>query len=375
MTKEIQFLPGRFQPVVEIAQRDTGLPSPADTDFTGLEEVALATLEVARAASRGSGAIVDSEVPRSRLAKIVRALLCARNSAEQLAHVGVFTRYNTPLRSPGLTFLEPVVRAYNYYGHFEHDGKVFVTRGLEKFLIQSLFLLKSEMTVGVADGTANTVAVTDKVFKDIDPDYYHLTPEGEIAFGKRMPLKHYILEVVRAIYDLDSLEPDSKLPWIRSALDISTEASLVHFLRSARVIPGWTTPDRDSLEDAPDAHKAAMKKLFGNEYSSPGDLIPLSRLTGSITLAYNLLRRLSTEHGYAMKTIQLPKYEGGSAAQLAAYTDDVLTSQVPLSLSDSTAALAFTTSYGVSRLFRSAPALEREMLVRDLVAQSLLPLR
>lgn len=374
MVKEQAFQPGRFSPVVEIAQRDSGLPAAADTNFVGISEVAENTLSVARAASRGFGSQVADPTPAARLALIFGYLLAARNSVEQLLHVGVFTRLTTVLKNAQVSPLEPLVRAYNYFGHFELDGKTYVTRGLERVLIECVFNLRKFATADVADAIRYTE--TPGNIQDIDLDFYHLSSEGEIVFGKLKPLKDTLMDLVKYISSEDfNLSNDEKLPLLKYLLDVSTESGLNNFLRTARTYSGFTPPGRDFASEPTAAHKAAMKKLFGSEFSSANDTIPITKFTGSITLAYNTLRRVSVEHSYAMKTIPIPKYEGGSAAQLAALVDDVLVSQVPLSLSDSTAATAFTTSYGVNRSYKSAPNLERNELLRELISQSLLPVR
>jgi hypothetical protein len=377
MMKEIAFQPGKFQPVIEIAQRDSGLPAPADTDFSGLIEVSSATLQVANAASRGYGSVVVDPVPLTRMANVIGYVLAARNIVEQLLHVGVHTRLSTPLRSAQLSLLEPIVRAYNYFGHFELDGKTYVSRDLVSSLVYYLFQLRQTATIENADGSKFTNLSTGNPLDDIDLDFYHINSSGEIAFGKRTHLKMYILILVKYITGLtESVLPvDEKIPLLSYLLDVSTEASLTNFLRSAKTITGFAPPSRDFDSEPTAAHRAAMKKLFGNEYSSPDDVIPISKFTGSITNAYNLARRITTERSYGMRTMPIPKYEGGSAAQLAYLTDDVLTSAVNLSLSDSTAAVAFTTSYGVSRRYKSAPSQERTELLRELVSTSLLPTR
>lgn len=375
--KEIAFQPGKFQPVIEIAQRDSGLPAPADTDFSGLVEVSSATLQVANAASRGYGSVITDPVPLARMANVIGYVLAARNIVEQLLHVGVHTRLTTPLRSAQLSLLEPIVRAYNYFGHFELEGKTYVSRDLASSLIYYLFNLRQTATLENADGSKFTNFTTGTPLEDIDIDFYHVNPSGEIAFGKRTNLKLYMLELVKYVSGLSdaTLSTDEKLPWLTFLLDVSTEASLTNFLRSAKTITGFVPPSRDIPTEPTAAHKAAMKKLFGAEYSSPDDVIPISKFTGSITNAYNLARRITTERSYGMRTMPIPKYEGGSAAQLASLTDDVLASAVNLSLSDSTAAVAFTTSYGVSRRYKSAPSQERAELLRELVSTSLLPTR
>nr|UVZ34179.1 capsid protein [Botryosphaeria dothidea partitivirus 4] len=372
MTKEVAFQPGKFQPVVEIAQRDSGVPAPADSDFTGLEEVALATLHVSNASARGLGSVVSDPVPVATTAQIIAYVLAARNIVEQLLFIGVHTRLTTPLRAASLSPLEPIVRAYNHFGHFELDGKTYVTRDLVAHLVHALFRLRLYATESNADGTKYTFQNTGVNLDKIDFDFYHVNNEGEIAYGKRKPLKDYILDLISYIPTIPNLSSHEKLPWIRFLLDVTTEAGLTQFLRAAKVIEGFAPPDRNVLSEPSADHKQHMKKLFGQEFSTDGDTIPVSKFTGPITNAYNLLRRVSLERSYAMKTIPIPKYEGGSASQLASYIDDVLVSQVPLSLTDSTAAVAFTTSYGVTRAYKSAPGQERAELVRELVSQSLI---
>jgi len=372
MMKEVAFQPGKFEPVVEVSQRDSGLPAPVETNFVGLEEVSKSTLLVANAANRGTGSVFPDVVPVASAANIISVVLALRNIVEQLLFINVYTRVTTPLRSPRLTVLEPIVRAYNYYGHFSIDDKAYVARGLEFLLVKYLFEARSVCTQEVADGTKWT---TRGSTSDIDFSFYHLNDSGEIEFGKRMPLKDYLIKLVK---DIDNITDSSDLaiPILRDILQISNEASLVNFLRTIRQgYPDWTPPSRNLETDPTDAHKKAMKKLFGKEYSSQDETIPISLFTAPITLGYAFIRRVTTERSYAMKTIPIPAYEGGSKSQLATYRDDILLSDVPLSLGESTAAVAFTQSFGSLRAFNSAPAVEREELLRELVSQSLLPAR
>jgi hypothetical protein len=370
MKSEIAFQPGKFSPVIEVSQRQTGVPAPADTDFHGLEVISKTTLFVATSASRGSGATFPDPVHPDRLSLIFGCLLAARNIVEQLLHIGVSTRMSTPLRAPNGNFLEPLVRAYNFFGHFEHEGKLYVTRGLEPLLIKYLFTLRNYATTEVALGEKQTSRLSPSTFDEIDFDFYHISNSGEIEFGKKFPLKEYIIQLVKYISDFGTI--DARIPLLQRCLDITTEDGLNAFLRHARTLPNWQTPTRTFATDPSDEHKAAMKKLFGKEYVTPNDAIPVSKFTEAINAAYALLRRVSIERQYGMKTIPIPKYEGGSPSQLAYYTDDVLYSTIPLSLVDSTAAVAFATSFGSFGRYQSAPGFERDELLRELVCQSLI---
>jgi len=366
----VTFQPGKFSPVVEVSQRSSGLPAPADTDFAGLEEVSSATLLLSRAASRGTGAIVDDPTPTSRIALIIGSLLAARNIVEQLNFLGVFTRVSGVLRSARGQFLEPFVRAYNFYGHFELEGKTYVTRGLEEQYIRYLFNLRKYATRGVAEGTKYVETGGD--LRAIDLQLYRLSKTGDVVFSRMKPLKAYLLDLVQTIINAD-MTVDSKVPFITDCLDVSSEDALAHFIRRVRfLIPEMPIPDRETLPAPSDDHKKAMKKLFNAEYSSDGDVVPNALFVSGVNEAYSLLRRISLELSSRMKTIDFPKYEGGSASQLAELVDDTLFSSVSLSLVDSTAALAFTTCYGTSARFKSAPGITREELLRELVAQSII---
>lgn len=370
MKKDIAFQPGRYTPVVEVSQRTSGIPGPCDSDFTGLEEVSFTTLELSKASARGSGAIVSDPTPDFRLAMIFGSLLACRNIVEQLLFCNVHTRLTSPLRTPRPSVLEPIVRAYNYFGHFELDGKTFVTRGLERSLVRFLFAVAAYATPEVASGTKYTEKVKPTELRDIDLDFYTILPTGEIGFEKVFDLKHSLVRLTSYISTWNSLSVDKKLPVLRDVLDVSTTEGYNHLLRRLRTLPGFDPPTATFTNDPTDKHKAAMKKLFGQEYSSEGDVIPTSRFTGAISNAYLTLRRVSLERSANMKTIEIPKYEGGSASQLANLNDDVLVSEVPLSLADSTAAVAFTTCFGTVARYKSAPGIERDELLRELVSQS-----
>jgi hypothetical protein len=369
MQKEIAFKPGSFSPVVEVSQRQTGVPAPADTCFTGLEEVSKTTLLVATSSARGSGAFISDAVPVNKVAMVIGTILTLRNVIEQLSFIGVFTRVSSPAKSPNGEFLEPLIRAYGYYGHFINEGKTYVTRDLERFLVRALFALRQYATSEVADGSKHTVKVP-KNYDDIDFDFYHLGSSGDIEFGKKLGLKDYIVKLVKYVADFGSV--DARIPLLQQILDVATEDGLNALLRHLRTIPTFEVPTRDSDENPSDAHKKAMKELFGAEYSAADDAIPVPKLVEGINNAYHLLRRISLERQYGMKTVRFPVYEGGSASQLASCRDDVLFSQVPLSLSDSTAALAMKMTYGALHRFQSAPGHEKEELLRELVAQSLI---
>lgn len=365
------FSPGKFQPVVEVSQRDSGLPAPSDTNFSGLETVVTTTLDVANASARGSGAVLPSVVPNISIGKVLGFLLAAKVLTEQLSYLNSFVRVSGPLRqSPSC--LEPIVRAYNYFGHFELNGKTYVTRDPEGQLVYYLFKLRQWASIPLTTLAKNTVNITDDNFDKIDLSFYHIGPSGDVVFGKKKGLKEYVKELAKSILG-STLPVDLVLPIARNALDISTEEGLTAFLRYLRLdAPSIVIPDRNTSTEPTADHKSQMRALFGQEYSADDAVIPLAKFSEVISRSYSLLRIVTQERSYVMKDIQFPKYEGGTPAQLAELADDVLYSEVPLSLDDSTIAVALQTTYGATFRYRSAPNLDRNETLRSLVSQSLI---
>nr|AGJ03720.1 hypothetical protein [Ustilaginoidea virens mycovirus] len=365
------FRPGRFSPVVEVSLRDSGSPAPAESDFSAFETVSTVTLDVANAAARGSGAVLPSAVPNSSIGKVIGLLLACKNIVEQLTFLSVYARVSGPLRqSPEC--LEPIVRLYNYYGHFAHDGKLYVSRGLEQSLVSFLFQLRNWSSPDLTALAKNVVLIKASEFDAIDLSFYGLGPDGNIVFRKRKDFKKYIRELISALTTSD-IDDDSVLPLVRMTLDTTTEDGLVNLLRFLRhEHPDFGIPDRNFEGNPTPEHTAAMKKLFGASYSADDEVIPVAKFSESISRAFSLLRLVTTERSYVMKSIPIPRYEGGSAAQLASLVDDVLYAEIPLSLDDSTVASAVAITHGSGARFRSAPNIDRDETLRALVSQSLI---
>ena len=251
----VSFTPGKFSPVVEVSQRTTGTPAAADTSFAGLEEVSEATLRLSLSAARGNGAFVTDPVSNQRLAKVIGSVLAARNIVEQLLFVGVHTRVTSVLRSFNGPVLEPLVRAFNFYGHFELQDKAYVSRDLERSLVQYLFQLRAYATLDVANGTTPAQRSLD----DVDLDYYQLSPDGDISFGKKTSLKQYLVELVQTFSATALVPLDERIPLLQTILTISNEDGLNAFLRQIRFrYPDVELPDRDFDETPSPAHKACL---------------------------------------------------------------------------------------------------------------------
>jgi hypothetical protein len=368
MSGNVDFTPGAFQPVIEVSQRPSTNPVGYPVNYSGLNDVSEVTLEVAKASNRGAGAVFPDPTPIVRLSLVLGTLLSLRNLAEVFKSTGIFTRLNTPLTAPNGQFLESIIRAYNHYGDFKIDGKTYAPIDAESLFIESLLLLVNNATREVADGTKNTIVGAD--LSILETKYFGIDSSGNVILDNDKPLKDYILELVTHINGLD-LEALDKICLLRDLLDVSNEQTLTAFLRYLRTLSSAGIPSRESDTPFSDDFKKQFKKLFpkGPTVENKAVLSP-QLFTAAITNGYNLFRRLSLEHSYAFKTVSFPRYEGGTKAQLASYVDDVLFSDVQLSLSESTAAIAFTTSSGARRSYASAPTIEREQLIRELVTQS-----
>lgn len=374
MSNNVDFTPGVFQPVIEVSQRPSQNPVGYPVNYQGLNDVSLATLEVAKAANRGSGAVFSDPTPASRLSLVLGTLLSLRNLAEVFKSIGVFTRLNTPLVSPNGQFLESIVRAYNHFGDFKIEGKNYAPIDPESVFLESLLILTKYSTSEVASGSKYTENGAD--LDALPTSNFCIDTAGNVAITtQQLPLMDYVLKLVTHVNGLD-LSPLLRISLLRDLLDVSNEQSLTSFIRHVRTISSVPLPPRD--EDAPlsDDFKKNFKKLFPKAPSPEnGTVLSPQFFTPAITSGYNLFRRLSLEHSYAFRTVPFPRYEGGTKAQLANYVDDVLFSDVQLSLSESTAAVAFSTSVGSRRLYASAPTIERDQLLRELIEQSVIRTR
>jgi len=366
------FKPGHFSPVVEVSVRDSGLPAPAETDFDSLETVSKVTLDVVSASARGFGSLLPSTVPNSSIGKVIGLLLACKNIVEQLSFLSVYARVSGPLRQSPET-LEPIVRFYTYLGHFEHDGKTYVSRGLEELLVRYLFQLRRWASDRLCTLEKNVIATTQAEFDAIDLRFYRLLPDGNIGFSKTKRFKDYLRELLKTFIESSDLDCDDVFPVTRMILDTSTEDGLRQVLRFLRYeYPSVRIPERNFEDEPTREHQAAMTKLFGAPYSSDDDVIPNARFSESISRSFSLLRSITAERSYVVKTIPFPRYEGGSAAQLAVLSDDVIHSDIPLSLDASTVAAAVKLSYGSSARFRAAAGIDPDETLRSLVSQSII---
>jgi hypothetical protein len=367
----VTFTPGKFEPVIEVAQKATPLPIGFHVDYSGLKDVTIQTVQVTSAAARGSGSNLNEVTPVQVIGEIVKALLTARIAAEVLRIHGIHTKFTSALCNASLSILEPIVKAYNYYGTFERDGKLYSPRDAAKSLISSLITLRHLVTPAKVDCIANTVNGTVAQFNAINFDYFDIDDSGQIVFNLDEPTNEHALTILADIC-AQNIDADLRLILAREATQLSTKASVTAFRRFAGTL-GYVVPQPAQLAVPPAAFGPALNAVIGqNIQLNPGNAIPNAVILSAISRGYAFLRRITTERSHVMKTLGIPKYEGGSVAQLASYHDDVLFSDTPLSLSDATGALVLGFNKSTTRHFVSAPGVDRDETLRDLISKSLI---
>jgi len=364
------FSPGKFTPVINIAQVPTPGPIAVDTDLTGLEQISEVTTRVAFSNTLGHGgyqSLTNGILANQALTTAL--LLQARNLAEQLKEVGVYTKFTSVLTNTRTVLLEPVVRAYNYYGGFHVQDKHYVTRSLEDRLASTLIRLCAQTAPGQLDNE-NKVSCLATSLDEIDMKFYHINENGELEFSNKADLNRKIKEITSAILSSTDISQDEvKFSLIRSAMDISTHTDFRRFRDVARS-KGLSFVPTDMVLTITDDHKKHAKNIFGQTSFTNGTTILTGRIVSKITTAFDISRHWTSMLSLKMRTMPLPQYEGGTPAQLATLEDSVLYSEQPISFADATVATALSTSYGCAMRFRSAPSEERETLIRTLVMQS-----
>jgi len=362
--------PAKFAPVIQTLL----VPAPGSialsTDYSGLDIVVKSAARAAHSAAMGLGGIQNVHASTiSNMASTVSRLLEARNLAEQLQELGVYTKHTSILTTTELTLLEPVTLAYNYFGSFHVAGKHYTARGLEDRLAAALIKLCAQTHYDQLNNE-NKVEMMGDDFADVDLDRYTIGDSGEVCYrDTTSSLRRRILDIINWISE-SGMDKDVCISLIRSATDLCDETSCLRFLsflKTKGVSPG-TFSDQNVLTTD---HKAKAKTLLGQTTFADGTIIPSKIIISKITVAFSICRHITSLLSLRMKTCRVSQYQGGTAAQLATLEDSVLYSEQPLSLDDINMAVACSTSVGTAMRFRCCPPEERDNLVRQLVMQSM----
>jgi hypothetical protein len=369
----IAFTPNKFEPVIEVAQKATSQPIGFNLDFDGFGEFAEHVVHVSNASARGYGSSINEVMTATQIGEVFRTLFSARLAAEVLKFEGVHTKFTSALCNSSPPVLEPLVKAYGYYGHFERDGKSYAPRDAEGLLVRSLIKLCHLCHPNRVNNLHNHVSGTGAQYNAIDGDYFCLDDAGQVIYTDRQPLEDYVLTVVNDVLAQGALSTSQQLALVREATQIASESGLYAFRRYALTQGYPAMPNRNTHPAPPAALNTGLNAVLGQQITLVnGTALPNAVLLAAISRGYQILRRISTERQYVMKTMSFPKYEGGTPAQLASYVDDVLFSDTPLSLSDSTGAVALGFNNCTVRNFASHPGLDKQDLARQIAQKSII---
>ncbi len=363
--------PERYSPVIQTSL----LPSPGcigiSTDYSGMDIVIKSAARAAHSAIIGLGGVQNVHpATLSNMSSTISRLLEARNIAEQLKRLGIYTKYTSILITTELVLLEPVTRAYNYYGGFDISDKHYTTRALEDRLAAALIKLCAQVHYDQLNNE-NQVGMSTTDLAQIELDRYTIGDSGELSYrDTSTSLRHRILDTIDWISQAP-VDKDLRISLIRSATDMSDELGYIRFLsflKGKDIVPSTARSQGDLTVD----HKEKAAKLLGQTTFTDETTISSSIVIPKITVAFSICRHLTSLLSLRMKSCPVPQYTGGTAAQLATLEDSVLYSEQPLSSDDITMAVACSMSVGTAMRFRCCPLNDRDNLIRQLVMQSMI---
>jgi hypothetical protein len=375
----VNFTPGAFEPVIQTTLQPGQPPVGVHVEYDGFLDLVEDAFLLGRNASSGRGGNADFDVPMTKQAsKAVGHLLAARSICEQYQAVEKkMPKVANALTKPPCELPEPIAKAFNYFGHFEVDNKLYATFDLEQKLTYHVVCMSKYATEGLANLDSDKYEPTeDTQVKNVQYSRFGINAAGEFCAKARTTLDVFLTNLCKNILAAshESLSLPEKLQLIEVTSKIGTEYALtphVNYLKSK----GVKIPDRTLNGDPSEAHTKALKAIFGTEEfpTQVGAVLKTSVVLSKITLAYRILNLLVDTIRPAMKTIRLGKYEGGSRAQLAFVDKDtgLTSSSVPLSLADLTFAAACLPGIAPSRMYVGTimddPRLVRETLIRQAI--------
>jgi hypothetical protein len=366
----VPFQPGKFQPLITIGVKPVEEPEALLPDFGGLERVTKRTAQLAYVKSSGQGGALGFD--RRTIdgdSKIVAHTLAARNICEQLRVTSkLHTRFTSPLCNPTCELFEPVSKVYNYYGHVEvSDKKLSIQDGANALAKELVSLAKYATTARTTE--ASRVDHPGNL-QDVDFRLLTVDPNGDLASTRRMPLEDRTIVFAQSFLQSNNLDKHAKRTLAQDMLNASTERGFVFVMRMAKE-RGYTNAEEQAVvtalpDPADDRHRDALRALFEDPNLSvaDGETIPAKKVIAVVNRAYQCIRRFVTSLDFRMKTLTIPKYEGGSRAQLA-WTDqsDVLYSEYELGADEVTVAYVMKTTSSAKLRYRVAPGDSPDLLL------------
>jgi len=372
----VAFTPGAFEPVIQTSLQPDALPIGIHATYDGFFDLTEETFLMARNASSGRGGNSDFTVPMVQQAsKVVGHLLAARSVCEQYQAIEKkMPKVANALTKPPVELPEPIAKAFNYFGHFEIDGKLYSQFNLEEKLTYHLVHMSKYATEGLASLDIDDYEHPEANTNHVLYSRFGINAAGEFCCKAQTTLETFLESLCTAILAAPAARLSSieKLQLVNTASKVGSEhglSSLVNYLRGK----GVTIPGRNLNGNPPETHTNALKTIFGiDEFpTATGSVLKTSVVLSKITLAFRILYLLVDVVTPSIKTIRLGKYEGGSRAQLVFVDKETgySSSTVPVSLADLTFAAACLPGTAPSRMFHGTimddPALVRSTLIRQ----------
>jgi hypothetical protein len=372
----VPFTPGAFEPVITTTLQPGQPPFGVHVSYDGFLDFTEETYSMARNASQGRGSNADFTVASNKqAAKVVGHLLAARSICEQYQAVEKkMPKVANALTRPVADIPEPLAKAYNYFGHFDIDGKVYSAFDLEQKLTYHLVHLSKYATEGLANLEDDFTPTSKAKTSDVLYSRFGINAAGEMCCKARTVLSEHVKSIVKNIMDTsDATCPTmTKIALCNLVTSIGSEYGLPS-INALLKEHGVKIPSRDITTATPENHTSALKSIFGVDDfpTTNGAVLKTSVVLSKITLAFRILNMLTDAHRASVKIVRVPKYESGSKAQLACVNKESgqTTSPVSLSLSELTFAAACLPSTAPSRMFCGTildePALVRLTLIRN----------
>lgn len=362
-----EFRPGTFEPVITVSPKPDGLTRALHGDKSGLYQVCDDSFRIAYASSSAGG--TNTEYTRAAmvgLSRIMAQFLWARQLANQASSLGLSIRCGKALNQE-FPLPEPIVKLFNCYGHVVHEDVKYTQLDVERELAWSVLDLL-HMTSGT-DWDDDAPVVGPQPARD-DPARLYVNPTGGIQVNYDESVRSYILRLVTFI-SASALGPELKLRTIKNVIDAATERDLTAARRFLATVPNLgALPPRGQTPRSPVFEEYLRTALPGHVPNFNDGVLDNGYIVKTI---HNLVERLRTvvdELFVPMATVNLPKYEQGSLAQLAETVDDITFTNFPLSLADLTISAAFKVGFVLRRFLRASPELVDQQLRSDLIRKS-----
>jgi hypothetical protein len=346
-----------------------------EPDYDAIEHVAGRTLTLAftKATSRGGGLSIDPAHFNGDK-KVIRHYLAARNIAEQLkATQGMHSRATTPLVNSNPPLLEPIQRAYGHFGHFDIDGKRYASADQRSGLAYELVKLAAYAT------TERTYSGSSVNNADGNIDYHLLTVDndGDLAITTNVPLRVRTRQTATLCLRAKNFHDYSVNGMVEDFLRCTSEAHYKELCRIS-VTRGYFTVAEENAANPPqvlptnNAMRDELRTLFTDAsiVVQDGTKVRASKVIAVVNRAVASITRITQSLNFRVKDTHLPKYEGGSRAQLGFLQEDILYAEFPLNMEELTMCAAVGTARGGRWKYRTVLEEQPMTTLDELISQS-----